>query len=63
MRVGGTHHWYYEKGEWKEKSVAPDKWEFMQLIREEHGMLQRAQGFRLEQSIIGIFSLIRMLEN
>jgi hypothetical protein len=28
MRVGGAHHWYYEKGEWKEKKVAPDKWEF-----------------------------------
>jgi hypothetical protein len=27
MRVGGTHHWYYE-GEWKEKKIAPDKWEF-----------------------------------
>jgi hypothetical protein len=28
MRVGGTHHWYYDRGEWKEKKVAPDKWEF-----------------------------------
>jgi hypothetical protein len=28
MRVGGTHQWYYDKGEWKEKKVAPDKWEF-----------------------------------
>jgi hypothetical protein len=28
MRVGGTHHWYYDKGEWEEKKIAPDKWEF-----------------------------------
>jgi hypothetical protein len=28
MRVGGAHHWYYEKGEWKESKVAPDQWEF-----------------------------------
>ena len=28
MKVGGTHHWYYDKGEWKERKVAPDKWEF-----------------------------------
>ena len=28
MKVGGTHHWYYDRGEWKEKKVAPDKWEF-----------------------------------
>src|SRR4030095_2037337 len=29
MKVGGTHHWYYDKGEWKERKVAPDKWEFV----------------------------------
>ena len=28
MRVGGTHQWYYDKGEWKEKKIAPDKWKF-----------------------------------
>jgi hypothetical protein len=28
MRVGGTHQWYYDKGEWKEKKITPDKWQF-----------------------------------
>lgn len=28
MKVGGRHKWFYEKGEWKEKKVAPDRWEF-----------------------------------
>ena len=28
MKVGRGHKWYYDKGEWKEKKVAPDKWEF-----------------------------------
>jgi hypothetical protein len=28
VKVGGSHTWYYDKGEWKEKKVAPDKWEF-----------------------------------
>ena len=28
MRAGGTHQWYYDRGEWKEKKIAPDKWEF-----------------------------------
>ena len=28
MKVGGSHKWYYDKGEWKEKKVTPDKWEF-----------------------------------
>ena len=27
MRVGGSHKWYYEKGIWNEKKIAPDKWE------------------------------------
>jgi hypothetical protein len=28
MRVGRTHKWYYDKGEWKEKKLTPDKWQF-----------------------------------
>ena len=28
IRMGGTRQWYYDKGEWKEKKIAPDKWEF-----------------------------------
>jgi len=32
MRVGGSHIWYYDKGEWKEKKIAPDKWEFSYVV-------------------------------
>ena len=64
MRVGGTHQWYYDKGEWKEKKITPDKWELlMRPIKGEHGRLQKVQVSRLEQSIIGIFLLIKMSEN
>jgi hypothetical protein len=28
MKVGRSHKWYYDKGEWKEKKMTPDKWEF-----------------------------------
>jgi hypothetical protein len=28
VKVGRGHKWYYDKGEWKEKKVSPDKWEF-----------------------------------
>lgn len=28
MKVGRSHKWYYDEGEWKEKKVAPDRWEF-----------------------------------
>ena len=33
MKVGGRHLWYYDKGEWKEKKVAPDKWEFTYNVK------------------------------
>jgi hypothetical protein len=33
MKVGGKHLWYYDKGEWKEKKVAPDKWEFTYNVK------------------------------
>jgi hypothetical protein len=28
MAIGRSHKWYYDKGEWKEKKVTPDDWEF-----------------------------------
>jgi hypothetical protein len=27
MTVGGSHHWIYPNGEWKETKIAPDTWE------------------------------------
>src|SRR5215203_3523276 len=32
MKVGRSHKWYYDKGEWKEKKIAPDKWEFTYAV-------------------------------
>jgi hypothetical protein len=28
MKVGRTHKRYYDKAEWKEKNLTPDKWQF-----------------------------------
>src|SRR5688500_10679555 len=28
MAIGRSHKWYYDKGEWKETKVTPDKWQF-----------------------------------
>lgn len=28
MTIGRTHRWYYDKSDWKEKKITPDKWEF-----------------------------------
>lgn len=38
MKVGRTHKWYYDKGEWKEKKVTPDEWEF------NYGVVKRRAG-------------------
>lgn len=27
MKVGRSHKWYYDQGEWKEKKITPDLWE------------------------------------
>jgi hypothetical protein len=28
MKVGGTHKWHYDNGEWIESKLSPDKWNF-----------------------------------
>jgi hypothetical protein len=32
MKVGRSHKWHYDTGEWKEKKIAPDKWEFTYAV-------------------------------
>jgi hypothetical protein len=32
MKVGRTHKWYYDKGEWKEKKITPDKWQISYAV-------------------------------
>jgi hypothetical protein len=32
MKIGRRHKWYYEKGEWNEKKVTPDRWQFTYAI-------------------------------
>src|SRR6184192_590342 len=27
MKIGRTHKWYYDRGEWKEKKITPDLWQ------------------------------------
>jgi hypothetical protein len=33
MKVGGRHKWHYDAGEWKEKKITPDRWEFEYVVR------------------------------
>ncbi|MFP4163551.1 MAG: hypothetical protein ACLFVE_06205 [Chitinispirillaceae bacterium] len=28
MKIGRAHKWHYDRGEWKEKKITPDFWEF-----------------------------------
>lgn len=32
MKVGRSHKWYYDKGEWKERKITPDEWEFTYAV-------------------------------
>jgi hypothetical protein len=32
MKVGGSHKWYYDRGEWNETKITPDKWEFIYAV-------------------------------
>jgi hypothetical protein len=27
MKIGRSHKWYYDKGEWREKKITPDLWQ------------------------------------
>src|SRR5689334_14219328 len=27
MKVGQSHKWYYDKGEWRDRKITPDLWE------------------------------------
>lgn len=33
MKVGRSHKWYYDKGQWKETKITPDKWEFTYAVK------------------------------
>jgi hypothetical protein len=64
MKVGRSHKWYYDKGEWKEKKITPDKWEFTYAVNKRRaGHAPEGSGVQLEQNIIGIFLYIKMSEN
>jgi hypothetical protein len=64
MKVGRSHKWYYDKGEWKEKKITPDKWEFTYAVNKRRaGHAPEGSGVQLEQNIIGIFLHIKMSEN
>src|SRR2546423_3632167 len=32
MKIGRSHKWYYDKGEWKEKKITPDMWQISYAV-------------------------------
>ena len=32
MKVGRSHKWYYDQGEWKEKKITPDLWQISYAV-------------------------------
>jgi len=60
MRVGGRHKWYYEKGEWSEKKVTPDRWEFSYAVpKRRAGHAPPGSGVPVGPNTIGTFLRIR----
>src|ERR1051325_7592966 len=33
MKIGRSHKWYYDKGEWKEKKITPDEWQIEYAVK------------------------------
>src|SRR5439155_22041352 len=33
VKIGRGHKWYYDQGEWKEKKITPDEWEFTYTVK------------------------------
>jgi len=33
MKIGRSHKWYYDQGEWKEKKVTPDEWHIEYAVK------------------------------
>jgi hypothetical protein len=45
MKVGRGHKWHYAAGEWDEKKVTPDKWEFTyEVPKRRHGKAPEGSG-------------------
>ena len=32
MKIGRSHHWHYDKGDWKETKITPDLWEISYAV-------------------------------
>jgi hypothetical protein len=33
MKIGRSHKWYYDQGEWKEKKITPDEWQINYAVK------------------------------
>ncbi|MFN3403943.1 MAG: hypothetical protein ACK40G_07600 [Cytophagaceae bacterium] len=50
MKIGRSHSWKYDAGDWKERKVTPDKWEF------EYAVTKRRKGKAPEGSGVPVGS-------
>ena len=33
MKIGRSHKWYYDKGEWKETKITPEEWQIHYAVK------------------------------
>ena len=45
MKVGRSHKWYYDKGEWRDKKITPDMWEiYYSVVKRRAGKAPKGSG-------------------
>src|SRR5687768_17007362 len=45
MKIGRSHKWYYDKGEWKERKLTPDLWEiYFSVTKRRAGKAPKGSG-------------------
>jgi len=62
VKVGRSHKWYYDKGEWKVKKITPDQWDLKFSVDKKNELDRLLNGlvFQSGQSITGIYLPTKM---
>ncbi len=61
MKIGRSHKWYYDKGEWRETKITPDLWEISYAVTKRRaGKAPEDSGVPVGTEYHGIFLHTKM---
>ena len=49
MKIGRSHKWYYDQGEWKETKITPDLWQISYAVTK-----RRAGPVLTDEKVVGL---------